>query len=286
MICFLLGFLLLGSIASTQTLTVGTATGQPGTVVRVPLTLSGATTLPAGLQWTIKYAKTVSIAQSVGPSASAAGKQLSCASTVGTLVTAVCLLSAVNTTTMSNGDVAEIDVTLPTVFSGTAGIAISGTLGASSSAQSIAIAGVSGKVSKMTSNAIMGSTLPVPTETRGVGAVVDKVIPVVRNNPPVRMKEGESVPSKESIACNWSDGLKCLVRLTSPVGNGGNWVLPFTSRCDLFSSEPIWVDQGQSSFNVNFKSEPGAINVGNRFVVGMEFGESFFLEAVSLSAGR
>lgn len=238
--------------SNAQTLTIGAVSGLPGTIVRVPMTLSGVVTPLAGLQWTIKYAKTISIVQSAGPVAVAANKQLNCLLTVTTINQDKCMLNGINTNVINNGIVAYLDVSLPAGFSGTAGIAISGTLGASSTpVTAIPVSGVSGKVYKASTITSYGLA-----STNG------------------KMLKANAKSSDDSISCWWKDeGAVCKINVQSDIG--GIWLIPFSSRDDLFEqSIPVLVHGSSEVLFKLIENKP----IAEQIVLGVTFGNNSLSE--------
>lgn len=85
----------------------GPASARPGTTITIPVTLSGGTGA-AALQWTLTMPNSWSASQSIGPAATAAGKdRLSCHST------GICLLYGLNQTNIADGIVASYQVQIP-----------------------------------------------------------------------------------------------------------------------------------------------------------------------------
>ncbi len=99
---------------------------------------------PAAIQWTVTYplSNVVSISVAAGPAATAAGKALSC---VAGPESYTCLLSGPNTTIISNGPVAVVNMTMATGVSATP-IGVSGSEGSSGAGNLIVIAPSGGVV--------------------------------------------------------------------------------------------------------------------------------------------
>jgi hypothetical protein len=99
---------------------------------------------PAGIQWTLTYPQSHVIAVTVtaGPAATAAGKTLSCFAGSGTYT---CVVSGLNTTTISNGTVAFVDLTMAAAVSASS-IGLSNALGSSASGTGIVVLPAGGVV--------------------------------------------------------------------------------------------------------------------------------------------
>ena len=113
------------SMAQTVTLSVSSANAAPGSTVSLNLSLSSSGTQPAALQWTLIPPTGVqSVTSTIGAAASSAGKSISCANNI-------CVVSAINTTPISDGVVAVLSITLSATASGSVPIQISGAVAAS-----------------------------------------------------------------------------------------------------------------------------------------------------------
>ena len=97
-------------LAQTSSLSLSSAAGSSGGTVVLNLSLAGSAT-PADLEWTLAYpaSQISAIAAFTGPVAVAAGKTISCASAPGVIN---CLLTGVNTNTITPGVAATLQLTL------------------------------------------------------------------------------------------------------------------------------------------------------------------------------
>src|SRR6266481_399462 len=91
-------------------LTSGTAAANGTVSLNLNLT-SPAGSEPASVQWTLTYpaANVVSISASAGAAATTAGKTLSCVAGSGSYT---CMASGLNATTIANGTVAVVNLTM------------------------------------------------------------------------------------------------------------------------------------------------------------------------------
>jgi hypothetical protein len=105
--------LLVSSTALAQgvALSVSSGSGSPGGTVNLSILLTSTGTAPAALQWTLGYSTVdfTSAAVTIGAAGTAAGKQVSCTNTAGS---SMCLVSGLNSTTISNGVVATVALTI------------------------------------------------------------------------------------------------------------------------------------------------------------------------------
>jgi hypothetical protein len=106
------------------------------------------------------------------------------------------ILSGLNANTMQNGVVAYLNVKLATGFSGSAPIAISGTLGATADGNAITIGGVNGGVSKGTvvnaHNITAHSSQSGGMPARAVGSPTDLKLDPLTLTPEIRRAECSS----------------------------------------------------------------------------------------------
>ncbi len=159
MLVFLMFLALSVTLSAYPTLTIGSIAGT-GTIT-TPLTASGFTVMPAGLQWTVTFTASQLAKKSIliggvntqvpditvtaGPAATVVGKDISCAPLTASSTSMVCLLTGVNQNVMSNGVVANISVTLAAGINQTY-LGLSNTLGASIDANAITLSGTGGTV--------------------------------------------------------------------------------------------------------------------------------------------
>jgi uncharacterized repeat protein (TIGR01451 family) len=140
-----LGLLALPLFGQTDSLAL--ASGIAGADQTASLNLSvtsPAGSEPAALQWTFTYTPSAitSLTASIGSAASAAGKTLSCASGSGTYT---CVLYSMNTTTIANGVVAVVNVTIATGV-GSASIGVTNQVAASATGNNINLTATGGSV--------------------------------------------------------------------------------------------------------------------------------------------
>jgi hypothetical protein len=141
----LLAVFCLACIAQAQTLTIGSATGQPNSIVRLPLTLSGISGL-TDLQFNFVSDKDIRVSVTVGPVALAASKSLTCNPISGLFNSTKCILADMNNKVLADGIVAYLDVSLPANLPARSGIQINGIVGGNLAAKAIPITGVSGVI--------------------------------------------------------------------------------------------------------------------------------------------
>lgn len=97
-------------VTQESTLDLSSATGRPGYRVILNLTLSHtAGDAPASIQWTFGYSQLDFTAVTVSPGPAAGDKVLSCRKTVGHMQ---CILWGENSTSISNGVVADVSLTV------------------------------------------------------------------------------------------------------------------------------------------------------------------------------
>ncbi|HVX57257.1 MAG TPA: hypothetical protein VHA37_05990, partial [Candidatus Saccharimonadales bacterium] len=133
-------------LGQAGTLNISSGNTVPGGTVTLSVSLTGSTTSPAGLQWTIAYpaSQVSSIAEFAGPAATAAGKSLYCSPGSGYIN---CLITGLNTSLIPPGIVATIQVTLaPTA--GTTTLAMGNSVGVDGTGSGLTVAnGTSGIIS-------------------------------------------------------------------------------------------------------------------------------------------
>ena len=137
------------SLFAQSSLSLSSATANPGASVTLPVSISNSGAVPSGLQWIFSYpsAAITSIAATVGPAASAAGKSLLCAGAVGSLT---CLIAGFDTTGIASGVVANLQMTFsPNATTTSIGL--------------ISPVAVSAAGSSMTSPTAGGGVVSVPT---------------------------------------------------------------------------------------------------------------------------
>ena len=133
------------AMALGQGLGVSSGIGSPGGSALLTISLtSPAGSAPTGLQWTISYnpADIAAISVAPGPSSVAAAKSVYCSSAVGART---CLAIGMNGTSMANGIVATMNVTL-TASAVTTAVRLTNTLAASGSGSPISLSGGNGTI--------------------------------------------------------------------------------------------------------------------------------------------
>jgi hypothetical protein len=107
------------SFGQTHSLILSSGSTTPDGTVSLNLNLTSTNgRIPVGIQWTLTYSPSdvTAISVTAGPAATAAGKTLSCFASLGTYT---CLASGMNTTAISNGAVAYVDLTIAAGVSAT-----------------------------------------------------------------------------------------------------------------------------------------------------------------------
>ena len=134
-------------MALAQSLAFSSATVSPSGIATLPLTLSlpASSTAPSGLQWTLQYPTTAitNVQVTAGPSATSAGKGLSCFSQPGAYT---CILSGSNQNNLAQGVLATVNLTMASTSSTTA-IGLANLAGVSAAGASLPVTGTSGSVS-------------------------------------------------------------------------------------------------------------------------------------------
>jgi List-Bact-rpt repeat protein len=127
----------------SATLSIGTASGTPGSTVSIGISLDSTPgSEPAALQWTFSYSPTdvSGIAWTVGAAAADAGKSISCSENS-------CILYGPNENTISNGIVAVASVWIsPTTIATTIPIQITGVVAASGAGDIVPSFATSGSI--------------------------------------------------------------------------------------------------------------------------------------------
>ena len=133
------------SFGQTDTLILSSGSAAPDGTVSLNLNLTSlGVHIPAGVQWTLTYSPNdvTAISVTAGPAATAAGKTLSCFAGLGTYT---CLASGMNTTAISNGAVAYVNLTIAAGVSATS-VGLSNSAGSSASGRRIAVLPTGGVV--------------------------------------------------------------------------------------------------------------------------------------------
>ncbi|MCZ2147189.1 MAG: S-layer homology domain-containing protein [Bryobacterales bacterium] len=189
--------------AQGVTLALSSGSGTPGSTVNLNIVLASSSTLPASLQWSMGYsaADVSSITVNTGTVATAAGKTVTCNPAPGSLN---CLVFGFNTTTMSNGVVATVAVTLSasTVKTSTA-ITMSSGVASDPNGQGITPVTTTGNTISIT-QVQQQVPITVTTNPAGLGITVD----------------GASYASSPQ-SFQWAPGSSHSVNVTTPQGSNG-----------------------------------------------------------------
>lgn len=155
-------------LLAQTSISLSSATASPGATLSLGLSIATSGTAPTGLQWTLTYPATQVSSFSVtsGPSATAAGKTVTCAYASGS---STCLVTGLNTNTMTSGVAAYVNVTLAPTAS-TTSVAISNPVAASSSGTGISISSATGGVITVTTTVTTVSSLSCTPAALGHGA--------------------------------------------------------------------------------------------------------------------
>ncbi len=141
-------FLYFGDATFAQSsLTLSSATAAPGSSVALNLTLASPSgSEPAAIQWTLDYpaASVAGLSVSAGSAATSAEKSIACASSSDSGY--ICIVSGLNSNTISNGVVGVVSLVL-TPNATTAPIGMSNVLGASPVGDSLPVSPAGGTVS-------------------------------------------------------------------------------------------------------------------------------------------
>ena len=138
-------------------LALSSGTALPGGTTSLSLSLSSpGSNQPAAIQWTLIYpaASVAGLNVTAGPALSSAGKTVTCAGGAGAVT---CVAWGVNSTTISDGVIAFVSVTLS--GGSAAPISISNSLGASPAGDAITVTGGAGGVS------LIGTVTDLPVTT-------------------------------------------------------------------------------------------------------------------------
>jgi len=184
-------------------LALSSGSGTPGSTVNLNIVLASSSTLPASLQWSMGYsaADVSSITVNTGTVATAAGKTVTCNPAPGSLN---CLVFGFNTTTMSNGVVATVAVTLSasTVKTSTA-ITMSSGVASDPNGQGITPVTTTGNTISIT-QVQQQVPITVTTNPAGLGITVD----------------GASYASSPQ-SFQWTPGSSHSVNVATPQGSNG-----------------------------------------------------------------
>ncbi|MCC6395361.1 MAG: hypothetical protein IT167_32535, partial [Bryobacterales bacterium] len=189
--------------AQGVTLALSSGGGTPGSTVNLNITLTSSSTLPASLQWSMGYsaADVSSITVNTGTAAAAAGKTVTCNPVSGSLN---CLVFGFNTTTMSNGVVATVVVTL-SASTGKTSTAITMSSGVASDPNGQGITPVTTTGNTISITQVQQQVpITVTTNPAGLGITVD----------------GASYASSPQ-SFQWAPGSSHSVNVTTPQGSNG-----------------------------------------------------------------
>ena len=126
-----------GWIAAQPSLSLSNAVAGPAQTVPLSLSLEAAPgPQPASVQWTLTYPTATVVAIAV--TATSANKDVTCAAGAGTYS---CILSGVNNTTISDGVIARVSVSLTQATGGSLSIGLSNVIGAAPDASEIPLTG-------------------------------------------------------------------------------------------------------------------------------------------------
>lgn len=237
------------SSVSAQQVTLSMASGATAPGGTVSLDISLATSggaQPAGLQWTLSYpVSDVSGVNIVaGASANAAGKTLTCNSASGSTI---CVLYALNTTTITDGVVATATFTVPS--------------------------------SSLDSSAPIPMTAVVATDLNGYqiassgsGATITIAQPIV--------------PTLSGLSCNPASvsapgGTACTVTLSSPALSGGMAVSLSSSNPNVTVPNSVTVSAGSSS--VSFTASVAAVTTAQTATISAVAGTITKTAALSIT---
>lgn len=144
----LLGIFAFAALAHAQTanLTLGSGAGAPGSSVALNLVLAAGGTQPTALQWTLQYSPTdiSGVTASIGATATAAGKSLTCTNASGS---AICVIFGLNQSIIGDGTVAQFTFTIaPGTASPSTAIQVAQVVLSDSTGSSIAAAPTGGTI--------------------------------------------------------------------------------------------------------------------------------------------
>ncbi|MCZ2147188.1 MAG: hypothetical protein LC126_05375, partial [Bryobacterales bacterium] len=217
-----------------MTLALSSGSGTPGSTVNLNVTLASSSTQPASLQWTMGYsaADVSSITVSAGAVATAAGKSVTCNPVSGSLN---CLVFGFNTTTMANGVVATVAVTLsPSTASTSTAITMSSGVASDANGQGITPVTATGNTILITQPL---QPITITTSPAGLGITVD----------------GTSYASSPQ-SFQWTPGSSHTIGATSPQGSGGTRYT-FTGWSDAGAlSHTITVPASAATYTASFQT--------------------------------
>ncbi len=200
------------AICSGQDVSLSLSSGSasPGATVTLNISLSASTTPPASLEWTLSYSTVdfSSATVAAGPVATAANKSVTCASSSGILR---CIVSGLNDTTIPNGIVATISLTVST------------------------------STTDLVSQVTLMSDMAV-----GAGATA---LAIASSNGVVNILPGPALNgfSCTPTAVSPAAGSTCTIALTSAAASGGAVINLSSSPADLNIPSTVTVPQGSST---------------------------------------
>lgn len=219
------GFIAGSAAAQTTSLNLGSASTSAGGSVSLVLSLSGSASASlAGLEWTLApSAGIAALTVTAGPAATAAGKSVTCG---GSLAASTCLLTGLNTNTLSDGIVAIVNITTAATASGTVQIALTNLLGASLTGNAVLTSGTGGNV-----------TIAASTGSSGSSGTISSLI----------CAPSSLIPGMSSA---------CSVQLNQSAGPGGGLIA-------LASSSPVLNVPTSTAVPAGASSASFSVNAGN-----------------------
>ena len=158
--------------AQAGTLSLGSASGQPGAVISVPVSFTAGTTSSAGVMWTFAYvpADVSSVSVDEGTASTNAGKNISCNSTGAGRYT--CIAYGMNATAIPTGILATAKFTLSSSTSATStSIQITNTVGVTPTGSPATDAGSGGSITIVRPIALSALTCSATTLAAGDSSV-------------------------------------------------------------------------------------------------------------------
>jgi hypothetical protein len=158
--------------AQSATLSIGSASAQPGTSVSVPLSYTTDSTPASGVMWTFGYATTdiTAITVTAGSAATAADKSINCNTTGPGQYT--CIAVGMNATTIPAGALATVSLAVSATTSATStAIQILNVAAADATGSPVAAAGSSGTVMILRPVALSAVTCSPPSLTVSASSV-------------------------------------------------------------------------------------------------------------------
>jgi len=192
------------AFAQTAALSLSSGSGARGGKVLVYLSLDAKGTQPTGLQFTLRFSALdfTSVQVTAGPSAIATGKSVYCGNTAGSYT---CLVVGLNSTTISDGVVAALSLSISaTTTNTTSSIQIDGPLATSAAGNALPM------VASATSITILSSTQALPNVTTAalplgiIGSAYSQKLAAASGTPPYTwLLTSGALPAGLSLA---SDG--------------------------------------------------------------------------------